>query len=183
MWYTCQVDPALVWGECFGDVLPVCVTSVLQDGILEQLHLCQLVSNVPNEKGTKESTNNWSLPWKLVNRLIIRLMCCYTLNSVFRDGWNPFQCSLPLRAATWHRIIWTHIVHFIVFVCASTFLICGPMWSACAMHAQVALYQTHLNVSLLNLCTISLFRCLSWLCTSTPTRPEITRALKDITAT
>ena len=58
-----RVDPALVWGECFGAVLPVCVTSVLQDGILEQLHLCQLGSNVPNEKGTKESANDSSLPW------------------------------------------------------------------------------------------------------------------------
>ncbi len=48
--------------RCFGAVLPVYVTSVLQDGILEQLHLCQLGSKVPNEKGTKESANGSSLP-------------------------------------------------------------------------------------------------------------------------
>ena len=56
------VPEANLADRCFGAVLPVFVTSVLQDGILEQLHLCQLGSNVPNETGTKESANDSSLP-------------------------------------------------------------------------------------------------------------------------
>jgi len=108
MWYTFELIPHWFEGSvlvlCYQSLLPVCVTSVLQDGILEQLHLCQLGSNVPNEKGTKESANDSSFPWKLVYRIIIQLMCCYTLNSVFHDGWNPFQCSLPFRTVTWPQI-------------------------------------------------------------------------------
>jgi len=40
-----------LFSECFGAVLPVFVTSVLPDGILEQLALCHLGSNVMIQLG------------------------------------------------------------------------------------------------------------------------------------